>query len=84
MPSRPKPLTLEVIKDSYVLQLNHPVHSSSYTCIRFAEDNAAAEDFLRRVDSACVDVNASTRFSDGFRYGLGAEVHYYWDSSLFL
>jgi glutamate-5-semialdehyde dehydrogenase len=49
-------------------------YSSAHTEAIVTESYTNAMRFLREVDSASVMVNASTRFADGFEYGLGAEI----------
>ena len=58
--------------DEAIAHINH--YSSHHTDAILTTDHTHAQRFLREVDSASVMVNASTRFADGFEYGLGAEI----------
>ena len=58
--------------DEAIAHINH--YSSHHTDAIITEDSERAARFMRQVDSSSVMVNASTRFADGFEYGLGAEI----------
>ena len=58
--------------DEAIAHINH--YSSHHTDAILTNNHQHAQRFLREVDSASVMVNASTRFADGFEFGLGAEI----------
>ncbi len=58
--------------DAAIAHINH--YGSHHTDAIVSEDYGRGREFMRRVDSSSVMVNASTGFADGFEYGLGAEI----------
>ena len=67
-------LTVRVVKDTdeaiSIINANNTAHSDGI----LSEDKAEIAKFVKGVDAACVYVNASTRFTDGFQFGFGAEI----------
>ena len=49
-------------------------HGSQHSDAIVTNNKAEAQQFLKSVDAACLYVNASTRFTDGYQFGFGAEV----------
>nr|WP_223146820.1 glutamate-5-semialdehyde dehydrogenase [Methylomonas fluvii] len=67
-------LSIKIVVDIDEAIAHINTYSSAHTEAIVTEDYTLARRFLREVDSSSVMVNASTRFADGFEYGLGAEI----------
>ena len=67
-------LAIRIVKDLDAAIAHIRIHSSQHTDAIITEDWSRARRFLTEVDSSSVMVNTSTRFADGFEYGLGAEI----------
>ncbi len=67
-------LALRIVDDLDAAMDHIDKHGSQHTDVIVTENITRARRFLREVDSSSVMVNASSRFADGFEYGLGAEI----------
>lgn len=69
-----KIVSVKAVKDIFDAVAHINVYGSGHTDCIISEDKQSIEMFMNLVDSSGVFANASTRFADGYRYGLGAEV----------
>ena len=67
-------LTVKIVKGVQAVVDHINKYGSRHSDAIVTQDKKEADAFLKGVDSACVYVNASTRFTDGYEFGLGAEV----------
>src|SRR5690606_25684649 len=67
-------LSVRIVRDLSAAIEHINTFGSKHTDTILTNNKCVAEEFINKVDSAGVFVNASTRFADGYRYGFGAEV----------
>jgi glutamate-5-semialdehyde dehydrogenase len=67
-------LSIKIVNDMDEAMEHINQYGSRHTDCIITEDYSAGMRFLKEVDSASVMINASSRFADGFEYGLGAEI----------
>ena len=67
-------LSIKLVDDMAEAIVHINKHGSHHTDSIITENYTKSREFLRQVDSSSVMVNSSTRFADGFEYGLGAEI----------
>ena len=67
-------VAIKVVKDVDEAITHINTYSSHHTDSILTKTKANAEKFVKEVDSACCFINISTRFSDGYQFGLGAEI----------
>jgi glutamate-5-semialdehyde dehydrogenase len=67
-------LSVKVVDDLDAAIAHINEYGSHHSDSIVTDNNNAAEKFLKQIDSACVYLNASTRFTDGNQFGMGAEI----------
>lgn len=67
-------MAVKVVPDEAAAIAHINAHNTKHSEAIITDDYAAGQMFLRQVDAACVYDNASTRFTDGFEFGFGAEI----------